>query len=272
MNFIRKYGFVFALALAVIYAYAPLTRDNIAKLGWLDDINVIISEVLAPAKRDVHVVSVDPVAAANVDEDPDYRIAQRVKSIEGWRSFLAAHPDGRRAQSARAELDKLVGAHTPPAPKLDQASNNGSPETTTSEVPSLSLPSPGSEVATPTTDEICRGDENRLDQLFNSRSGDEAMRFLTELRCEKLRPRLFRLTERLDYQDPNADPAQSHSSKVAEVGVAGRGATEPLHRTHSRVASRSFQPRRHAKRLAAPKLPPILMALFGASMSRSWRW
>ena len=28
------------------------------------------------------------------------------------------------------------------------------------------------------------------------------MRFLTELRCEKLRPELFRLTERLDYQPP----------------------------------------------------------------------
>jgi hypothetical protein len=28
------------------------------------------------------------------------------------------------------------------------------------------------------------------------------MRFLTELRCEKLRPQLFRLTENLDYQDP----------------------------------------------------------------------
>jgi hypothetical protein len=108
MSFIRKYGFVLALAVAVIYVYAPPTRDDIAKLRWLDDINVIISKVLVPANREVRVVSVDPVAAANVDEDLDYRIAQRVKSMEGWRSFLAAHPDGPRAQSARAELDKLV--------------------------------------------------------------------------------------------------------------------------------------------------------------------
>ena len=111
MSLSRKYAFVLALALAVavIYAYLPLTRDDIAKLRWLDDINVIISKVLAPANREVRVVSVDPVAAANVDEDLDYRIAQRVKSIEGWRSFLAAHPDGPRAQSARARsLDKLV--------------------------------------------------------------------------------------------------------------------------------------------------------------------
>ena len=97
MSFIRKYGFVLALAVAVIYVYLPLTRDDIAKLRWLDDINVIISKVLAPANREVRVVSVDPVAAANVDEDLDYRIAQQVKSIEGWRSFLAAHPDDPRA-------------------------------------------------------------------------------------------------------------------------------------------------------------------------------
>jgi hypothetical protein len=107
MGFIRKYGFVLALAVAVIYAYAPLPHDDIVKLRWLDDINVIISRVLAPANREVRVVSVDPVAAANVDEDLDYRIAQRVKSIEGWRSFLAVHPEGPRAQSGRAELDKL---------------------------------------------------------------------------------------------------------------------------------------------------------------------
>ena len=120
MSFIRKYGFVLALAVAVIYVYAPPTRDDIAKLRWLDDINVIISKVLAPANREVRVVSVDPVAAANVDEDLDYRIAQRVKSIEGWRSFFAAHPDGSRAQSARAELDKLVGSQTPPRTKLSR--------------------------------------------------------------------------------------------------------------------------------------------------------
>ena len=271
-SFSRKYAFALALALAVavIYAFAPLTRDEIAKLRWLGDINVIISKVLAPANREVRVVSVDPAAAANVDEDLDYRIAQRLKSMEGWRSFLAVHPDGPRAQSARAELDKLVGAQTPPAPELVQASNNGSPEMKTpSGATSASQPSPGSEVAMPTTDEVCRRDEDRLERLSNSRSSDEAMRFATELRCEKLRPQHFHLTERPDYQDPTpAVAAQSHSSKVAEVGVAGRRATEPLNRTHSRVASRRLQSRRQANRWAAPKLPPILMALFGETPRR----
>jgi hypothetical protein len=48
------------------------------------------------------------------------------------------------------------------------------------------------------SDEICRRDEERLERLSHSRSNDDAVRFLTELRCETLRPELVRLTERLD--------------------------------------------------------------------------
>ena len=68
---------------------------------------------------------------------------------------------------------------------------------------------------------------------------------MTELRCEKLRPELFRATELLDYQDPDdAVAAQSHPSKVAQTAVvAGRRASQPQNRTHSRVASRSIQPK-----------------------------
>ena len=110
MGIIRKYAFVLALAVAVIYAYAPLSLEDVAKLRWLDDINVIVNKSLAPAKPEVGVSAVDPIAAANVDEDVDYRIAQRTKSTEGWRSFLAAHPDGPHAQSARAAVDKLIPA------------------------------------------------------------------------------------------------------------------------------------------------------------------
>jgi hypothetical protein len=284
MSFSWKYAFVLALAAAAIYVYAPLIRDDIAKLRWLDDINVLISKVLAPATREGRVVSVDPVAAANVDEDLDYQIAQRVKSIEGWRSFLAAHPDGPRAQSARAELDKLVGARTAPAPKLVQASNNGSPEMKTpSEAASPSQPSSGSEVATPTTDEVCRRDEDRLERLSNSRISDEAMRFVTELRCERLRPQLFRLTERLDYPDPtpaavatqgssSTVATQSPSSRVVEAKATSEialapgarwGVSEPQNRARRSIASRSPQQRRRSNGWTGPGLPPIFLALFG---------
>src|ERR1700722_4491243 len=121
MSFSPTYAFVLAFAVAMIYAYAPLSLVEVAKLRWLDDINVILNKSLASAKPEVGVSAVDPVAAANVDEDVDYRIAQRTKSTEGWRSFLAAHPDGPHAQSARAALDKLIPAGTPLAPAAAQA-------------------------------------------------------------------------------------------------------------------------------------------------------
>jgi hypothetical protein len=101
MGIIRRYAFELALVLAVIYVYAPPSLEYVAKLRWLDDISVIVSKSLAPAKPVAGVSLVDPIAAANVDEDLDYRIAQRMKSPEGWRSFLAAHPGGPHAQSPR---------------------------------------------------------------------------------------------------------------------------------------------------------------------------
>ena len=266
MGIIRKYAFVSALALAVIYIFAPHSLEDVAKLRWLDDINVVVNKSLTPAKREVGVSPVDPIAAANVDEDLDYRIAQRMKSTEGWRSFLAEHPDGPHVQSARAELDKLVPAETPPAPVVAQASNVGSSDTKTpSQDTSLGQPSPGSEAATLSSDEICRRDEDRLDRLSDSPTSDEATRFLTELRCEKLRPELFRLTERLDYQTPTAaDVAtQSPSSRVGPAQVARWRATELRNETHWSVSSHSLQPRRQANRWAGPSLPPILLALLG---------
>jgi hypothetical protein len=263
MGIVRKYALVLALALAVIYAYAPLSLEDFAKPRWLDDISVIVNKPLVPAKPEARVSPIDPIAAANVDEDLDYRIAQRMKSTEGWRSFLAAHAAGPHAQSARAELDELVPVEKPPAPVAAQASDGGvSDMKTPSEDTSSNQPSPRSEVA---SDEICRRDEDRLERLSNSPTSDEAMRFLTELRCEKLRPELFRLTERLDYQAPTAaDVAiQSPSSWVAPAEVGRWRATEPQNKTHWSVSSRRLQQSRHANRGAAPSLPPILLALLG---------
>ena len=232
MGIVRKYAFELVLVLAVIYAYAPLSLKDVAKLRWLDDINVIVNKSLAPAKPEAGVFPVDPIAAANVDEDLDYRIAQRMKSTEGWRSFLAAHPAGPHAQSARSELDKLLPVERPHAPAVAQVSNGGSSDAKTpSKDSSPDRLSPRSEVA---SDEICKRDEDRLLRL-SSPARDEAVRFLTELRCEKLRPELFRLTEHLDYQ-ARARPSpilQSPPSRVApaEVGRALR-ATEPQNKTH----------------------------------------
>jgi hypothetical protein len=83
------------------------------------------------------------------------------------------------------------------------------------------------------------------------------MRLLAELRCEKLRPELFRLTEHLDNQDRSAIVAtQSRSPKVVQAEAANRRAIDPHNKPRWRMASRKL-------RRAAPSLPPILMALFG---------
>ena len=78
MGITRKYGFVLFLVLAVIYVSAPPSLKDVAKLPWLNDINVILNKSLAYTKREVGTSPVDPIAAANVDEDLDYRIAQRM--------------------------------------------------------------------------------------------------------------------------------------------------------------------------------------------------
>jgi hypothetical protein len=64
-----------------------------------------IVRVLTPARA--HDEPIDPAAAAKVDEDLDWRIAEGAKTERGYRQFLAAHPNGAHAPLAQAELDKL---------------------------------------------------------------------------------------------------------------------------------------------------------------------
>ena len=101
-----KYGFVLALGLAFgFWIHAPPNLEEIARL---DEINVIINRAVARLKPQVAVFTVDPAGAARVTEDLDYRIAERIGSVEGWRSFLAVHGSGVHAQTATAEVDRLL--------------------------------------------------------------------------------------------------------------------------------------------------------------------
>ena len=242
--------------------------------------SVMISKSLAYAKPKAEVSPVDPIAAANVDEDLDYRIAQRTKSTEGWRAFLAAHPDGPHAQSARAELDKVAPPMTPATPMAAQAPDTGAADTT---IPSGNVPPPlpstGSDAATVASDEICRGDEDRLQRLSDSPTSDGVIRLLIELRCEKLRPQLLSLAKRLDDKTPavSADAAQDASSSVLPGSVASTPplppprmrANEPSKRPRSTLSSRGVEPKRHATRWTPPNLPQLLLAFFGGGPRNS---
>jgi hypothetical protein len=263
---------VAAIAAPAMYVYAP-RLEEIAKPRWLDGITLAINRSAAAVKRQAEVSPVDPIAAANVDEDLDYRIAQRTKSMEGWRSFLSAHPGGPHAQSARAELDKLVIPVGPLASVAAEAPGRGRPEDAkiASEVAPQRPSSAGSEDAALASDEACSGDEDRLEQLSHSPTSDGVIRFLIELRCEKLRPQLLGLAERLDDKAPAAGTAQGAPSSAlpgplvsaAPLPPPRTRAKEPQTRTRSTLASRGVQPQRHVNRWAPPNLPPILLALFG---------
>jgi hypothetical protein len=110
---LSKYMLFLALAVPAMYAYAPPSFKEIAKPVWLADISVAINSSLA-AKPQAEIPAVDPIAAAKVDEDLDYRIAERTKSTEGWRAFLAAHPDGpTRNPPARSSTNWLCPRRPP---------------------------------------------------------------------------------------------------------------------------------------------------------------
>ena len=162
-------------------------------------------EERSAAKPEVAGALVDRAAAARVDEDLDYKIAQRKGSVEGWRSFLAAHGSGVHAQSAKAEVEKLLLAGQDPAPAAAEVSNGSSTDAKTgSEVMGSAPPDPGTEVAALTPDQICKRDGERLERLRSRPTNEEAARLAGELGCEKLRPQLLGLLEKFRLRGSRA--------------------------------------------------------------------
>jgi hypothetical protein len=221
----------------------PLTLSGaVVTVYDLPDVKTAVTSVLAPAETKP---TFDAVAAANVAEDIDYRIAQRAKSLPRWQAFLEAHPDGPHAQAAHAEIERLLPT-PPPQPDAHgsgvyvQAAREEVEKTLPTEKAFLAgaaaeasggastnaeaasdvvdRTAAGTEVAALTPDEICKRDGDRLERLRSSPKSDEAARFANELGCEKLRPQLLALMESLDHV-PSA-PAVAHQRPSVEVGSA----------------------------------------------------
>ena len=288
MNALFKYTIVLSLGLAVGFIVkGPPNLEDVAKFKWLNEITVILNRAFVSAKQAADVVPIDPAAAALIDEELDYRIAQRIGSLEGWRSFLAAHGSSAHAQSARAEAQVLAekaparvaadvsnGASTDakavsevgrpsasPSPGTEVAAlaapaqaaaevSNGAPThaTDVGEVGPSAPHFPGTEVAALAPDEICNRDGDRLERLRSTPTSNEAARFANELGCEKLRPQLLGLMESLGYATPAQASAPPNPS--AKVGSSLGPATMPPSGTRWTALSRSIQPRRHANRCA----------------------
>ena len=141
-----KYAFVLALGLAFGFCiHAPPNLEEIARLARLDQINVLINSAVVRLKPQAAVFAVDPAGAARVTEDLDYRIAKRIGSVEGWRSFLAVHGSGVHAQTATAEVDRLLSEQA-----SGQATANVSNDTSLGANAASDTPAPlssGTEVA-----------------------------------------------------------------------------------------------------------------------------
>ena len=181
MRALFKYSIIPALLAITVYLYWPQSQD-----------------FLAPPKPEALIAPVDSAAKATIDEELDYLVAKRIGSLGGWQAFLTAHGSGFYAQSARAEVEKLLHAEKTPGPVAAEVSNSASPDVIAAiGAQRPAEPSAGLQVVTPTQDEICRRDEERLERLRKSPSSDAVARYANELGCATLRPQLLRLVESL---------------------------------------------------------------------------
>jgi hypothetical protein len=109
--------FVFMAAL-VVGTVSPIEPPNLlpaldhAARRFSEASLAFIERSFTPVRAETEPV--DAKAAANLDEDLDWRIASQDKTIATWLAFLDKHPHGAHARDAQAELDKLTGANPPP--------------------------------------------------------------------------------------------------------------------------------------------------------------
>jgi hypothetical protein len=369
MSRLLKYSAVLALAVAI---------GGYIVLGPPSDEDILPD----PAQREARaqVEPSQPVTPESIEEEElEYIVAKRVASLEGWRSFLAAHPNGAHAQAALAEIEKRLGAENAsaeaipsalpradheqgyglshrfeslasraqsasakaeqlllaskaPAPSNPEGPSNASRDArAASDPPPALLPPSGDAVpaagaaalahhesqdaqaaheptrpAAPPTgtdaaagtqlaalvpDEVCRRDEDRLALLRSNPSSDEAARLAKELACERLRPQVLSLIASLapsrahDASTATPPSAQIESgtadptSPSAGADVASLASAETCKRDEERLARLGSNPSgdealRFVKELGCEKLLPQLQRLlhspdFDASAPRA---
>jgi hypothetical protein len=374
MRRLLKYTFVlaFAVAIGAYIVFGSLSGEDIVPDSAQRDPTTAPFEPPPPAGN---------VMPASIDEELDYMVAKRLASLEGWRAFVAAHPDGAYADSARAEVARQLGANNAPqgtpaaAPPLAPTDNSEGDKlsrrlaslttslqsaaarvehlvvgeeapkpassdvfagvsthaTAASEPPDpTSSPSTGADRATDATvsnaavqdgkpadnaarppapladdaqrssaapartdgaaetqlaalasDNVCQRDEERLAQLRSTPSLDEAARFANELGCERLRPQVLSLMESLAPLPPQdastrtppgaqvetgtANPA----SPPADADVVSSASEEACERDKERLVRLGSNPSgdealRFVKELGCEKLLPELQRLLGS--------
>jgi hypothetical protein len=249
-----KYAFVLALGLAFGFCiHAPPNLEEIAKLAWLDEINVTINKAVARLKPQAAVFAVDPMAAARVGEDLDYRIAERIGSVEGWRSFLAVHGSGVHAQTATGEVERLLLSEQTSVQTTTKVSNE--PSLTTKAASDNARPatlSSGTEVAALTPESGIGG----LGPETPVTAAEIAYGASSEAKAESEAVQPAPPSSGVQIATPTPDenwkrdgdrPAQLRSSPTSDVARASKP-TSGTHRTASLLKGR---PKLHASACAS---------------------
>lgn len=98
MRGLLKYAFVLAVGVAIgAYIVLDVITPDPAEQG-----GIAASSGPAP-----------PATPAAIEEEElEYSVAKRLASVDGWRAFLAAHPNGAHAQFARAQIARETSATT----------------------------------------------------------------------------------------------------------------------------------------------------------------
>ena len=173
------------------------------------------SNGLADAKTEIEAPGAGAVAGSEVEPSAPDEICKRDEErLERLRSTPSLEQAERfdselRCETLRPQLRGLMASLSPQAPAPAPGGSNGLADAKTEiEAPGAGAVA-GSEVEPSAPDEICKRDEERLEQLRSRPSSDEAARFDSQLRCEKLRPQLLRLMESLGYEPSTASQSPS---------------------------------------------------------------
>jgi Caspase domain len=206
---------------------------------------------LVPAKPAAGAAMAVPPTSVDFDEAVDYRLAERVGSLEGWRAFLVAHPSGFFAQLARAQIEKMLPPGTASASAPAGAAYVRGPSNTQPAAGGIGRAASAASATAATAlapSEICKRDSDRLARLRGNPSAEEAQHFETELSCEILRPQFLRLMESLGLAaaapSAPANPSPSDSSlpgpRLAGDCAAEEAALDRLRAEPSEESARQF--------------------------------
>jgi hypothetical protein len=146
-------------------------------------------------------------------------------------------------EKLRPQVLALVESLAPPPAAMDAPEATPPGAQAENETARPASPLASANAGSATSDETCQRDADRLVRLRSSPSGDEVLRFASELGCEKLRPQLQRLIDSLDLGAP---PPQAHADSfrpnplLGQVCASERSALDRLRQEPSAEAAGQF--------------------------------